>query len=625
MKLQTFRAIGFVSLVLLPAMFGARADSPALAPEVAKRVAVLVRSLDAEDFVERREAAGQLALLANQPELQHALAAALRRKLLQTTISTEVRLQLDKLLSGLPPGLPAAKPEKASAVQIERLIRLLDHDAYAQRSWARRRLERLLENTKMVCPIMLQLKRRLADGSLSSSRRAHLHLLWRRAHRLWLQSDPSGWELPKVSEKQIDQWLAELVRKSPLKQGRWHVHETARRELLDLLVRDEYTEQVKAKLFQRLGAPGPDQKIIDRKNLDRLRRLAEWTRPAMAAEIWRKDTTTGKLKNMTVQHLIVGVAQWPEMGRTTTHFDRINEKTAHLVNGNTLEPGDYPVGRAFPYPGFRVSRWNIFYLINLPTPRRRLAYQYNITNSETRRLADMSRNTLDRILFEKRKLSSQELAYLIPYLDQRAVSRFAGKYFEIPDPFGEKGVSPPAPPGSGKPFDYLGQQRAFFQILYARGTHEAVPGLLKAIENKRFAAANAEHPQNLPWITALAIARRETRTEIDSLLASFVERTDRLLLGDVTGPDVGATAAAILLSRHGKSLAVYGVEPHESPKLRGPAMFNTKPATYSTNSYSAGIEVNDFSAFRFRSPEHRKKVLDWWKQRLVALSRRTAP
>lgn len=595
MRLQTFRAIVFVSLVLLPAMFGVRADSPALAPEVAKRVDALVRSLDAEDFVERREAAGQLAELAKRPELQHALAAALRRKLLKTTISIEVRLQLDKLLSGLPAGSPAAKPEKASAAQIEQLIRLLSHDAYVQRSWAQRRLERLLENSKMVCPIMLQLKRQLADGSLSH--RAHLRPLWRRAHRLWLLSDPSGWELPKISEKQIDQWIAELVRKSPLKQGRWHVHETARRELLDLLVRDEYTEQVKAKLFQRLGAP------LDRETLDRLRRLAEWTQPAMAAEIWRIDTK-GKLKNVTVQHLIVGVAQWPEMGRTTTHFDRIDEKKAHLVNGNTLKPGDYPVGRAFPYPSFRVSRWSVFYLINLPTPRRRLAYQVDITHSETRRLADMSRSTLDRILFEKQKLSSQELTYLIPNLDPRAVSRFAGKYFDV---------------GADKPFDYLGQQRAFFKILYTQGTFEAVPGLLKAIENKRFAVADKEHPQNLPWITVLVIASRDPRAEVDTLLASFVERTDQLLLGDGTDPDVdvGATAAAILLSRHGKSWDMYGVELLESPELRGPDMFNTKL-------YPSETEVDDFHAFRFRSPEHRKKVVDWWKKRLVDLSHRTA-
>jgi len=60
-------------------------------------------------------------------------------------------------------------------------------------------------------------------------------------------------------------------------------------------------------------------------------------------------------------------------GVRPTHFDRCDDRSAHYVSGNSLSPGDYPVGVAFSHP----RQENAFFdLVNLPTPRRRMAYPY---------------------------------------------------------------------------------------------------------------------------------------------------------------------------------------------------------------------------------------------------------
>ena len=62
----------------------------------------------------------------------------------------------------------------------------------------------------------------------------------------------------------------------------------------------------------------------------------------MAAEIW-EDHQHG-----TVQYLLIGVPQYPERMTRATFFDKIDDTTAHCVSGNSLAPGDYPVGIAIP-------------------------------------------------------------------------------------------------------------------------------------------------------------------------------------------------------------------------------------------------------------------------------------
>ncbi|MCR4415109.1 MAG: hypothetical protein NUV77_22035, partial [Thermoguttaceae bacterium] len=62
----------------------------------------------------------------------------------------------------------------------------------------------------------------------------------------------------------------------------------------------------------------------------------------------------------------------------------------HCVSGQNLAPGDYPVGVAFPHP---KQPGYFFHLVNLTTPRRKMANQYVVEMPAAKRLAELSRRT----------------------------------------------------------------------------------------------------------------------------------------------------------------------------------------------------------------------------------------
>ena len=138
-----------------------------------------------------------------------------------------------------------------------------------------------------------------------------------------------------------------------------------------------------------------------------------------------------------------------------SHFDRIDDKTAHCVSGQNLSPGDYPVGVAIPHP---KQPGYFFHLVNLTTPRHKLAYGYVTQNAEKKRLTDISRRTFDRLLALRRPLDPADLP-VFAVLDPRELSRFAGRFFEVVDdqPLSEKAREnlptwqPVGPPGPRRP------------------------------------------------------------------------------------------------------------------------------------------------------------------------------
>ncbi len=75
-----------------------------------------------------------------------------------------------------------------------------------------------------------------------------------------------------------------------------------------------------------------------------LQELVDFARPCLAAEVWSNHA------HMTVQYLIVDLPQYNEMTGLSTHFDRIDDLTAHCVSGNSLTEGNYPVRIAIPHP-----------------------------------------------------------------------------------------------------------------------------------------------------------------------------------------------------------------------------------------------------------------------------------
>ncbi|MEX0711459.1 MAG: hypothetical protein WD278_03870, partial [Pirellulales bacterium] len=421
----------------------------------------LIDELNHDQYDVRERAASRLAQLALQPETQAELANQVQRALLSPQTPFEVRTRLAALARKLPPvGEPP--PADVSDDQLDRLIVQMDAASYAVRQGAAARLQWLAARPELACPIMARLKGRLAEPQLSAELREQMAPILQTARRAWLTSDPRLWRLDDVPEQQIERWLNELVAQhDPGTDGRpatarrkgddaraeldsedpepeaaaiaagllrgvagqsgrdrgrtgpSQLLEGPARELVDLMVRDGYLPRVKQAIERRLAEgvhPGAEARLTE---------LVDWTRPAMVAEYWESRRHLG------IQHLLIGVPSFSPLAERPSHFDRIDEQTAHCVSGNALTAGqDYPVGVLFPHPKRANAQ---FHLVHLPTPRHRLAYEYLVQADEAGRLVELSERTLSALLAEKRGMSEAELI-MLRHLDPGAVSRFAGRY-----------------------------------------------------------------------------------------------------------------------------------------------------------------------------------------------------
>jgi len=531
----------------------------------------LLAELDSDEYSVRRQAATRLGELVEQPELGEALAAEFQRVLTRPDVSFEVRWQLERFAAKLPPP-PRDRPTAVAPEEFDRVLRQLDDDSYAVRLGAGRRLEWLLGHPQNAVPMLVHIKRRLADRGLSDATRRQLERALDVARGAWLASDPAKWDLPEISREQIAGWvdeLAALPESGRESVGRSGLH-VAEQELRDVLARDQYVPTVKELVEARLegGSLAPAARTA-------LKRLADLTRPAMVAEYWTDGRHEGE------QHLLVGVPSMTERSIRPSHFDRIDDETAHCVSGSNLSPGDYPVGVAIPHPNQESA---IFHLVNLPNPRRRMAYTYQSKTDDAVRLRELSRRTLDRFLEEKIPLDEAELV-MLAQLDADEVSRFAPKYFFA--------VEDEQLPPSGR--RRLGGRPSRFGMLCGelavRGTHEAVPGLVRAIDRGRFLPPTSMAPYRMHWLAALAIALRDPWPEVDDWLAETVQRDVILVEGDADGPQLGATAAGILLERHDRQPSSFDLEPAPAPELLRLAI----------------------DGYRFSAQQARKKVLDWWQ------------
>jgi len=537
---------------------------------VADELPRLLEELDDDRFDVRRRAAERLEALVVQPELGPLLAGEFERVLISPEVSFEVR----SLLERLRPRLPQVAPEPVGNVspeEIDRLVRCLDDPSYGVRVGANRRLERLLEDHKTAGPIMARLMGRMDQGDQTVDSRRWVEPLYRRARGALLLSDTSDWALPEVPEGRIAQRISELLSPAPagVPADAWHVHELAQWELLDLLARREYSPRVKRAL-----QVGLDRHDLDLDAACRLEKLVDLTRPAMVAEYWHDR------RHLSEQHLLVGVPSMSAGARRPSHFDRVDDRVAHCVSGNSLSPGDHPVGVAIPHP---LEERAFFHLVNLPTPRRRMAYTYYVETDEAARLIAISRRTLQSLLARKQPLSEAELV-LLAQLDPGEVSRFAGEYFALV----EDGRLPAEGPirAGGRP----SRHGMICAQLAADGTNRAIAGLLEAIRHDRFLPPNSLAPYRLQWIAALSIANRDPWPQTDAWLVGLLERTETLEQGPAYAPQLGATAAGILLERRGQGLSQFGLDPAGDTLL----------------------EKYGLRGYRFRSPKAREDVQSWW-------------
>ena len=198
------------------------------------------------------------------------------------------------------------------------------------------------------------------------------------------------------------------------------------------------------------------------------------------------------------------------------------------------------------------------------------------------------------MLAEKRPLTGPELR-IIAQLDPKELSRFAGKHFNQVD---DGPPVWPETPGNlriavARPSPGLSRFNWICTYLVAKGTKEAVPGLLKALKDRKFLPPTAADPHNYSWVATLAIAVRDPWPELDTWLAGSLDWENPIVKGRTDGPVVGATVAGMLLKRHAES----------------PPAFGLTKATVSI------LHKHSVSGYRFATPDAREKVLQWWKQR----------
>jgi hypothetical protein len=554
-----------LSLLLLSAPNVAGTASPLDVGEgLHGQVARLLGELDSDRFEARRAAAEQFEKLMAKPELRRGLAAEFQRTLVRSDISFEVRRQVERWSRRLP--LPPAEAvADVSPKELDVLVRQLDDDSYGARVGAAKRVDWLLGNPKLIYPIMSRLKQRLSEGELDGEAKGRIEAVWQRARGTWLLSGGADRQLPTVSDGRISGWLDDLARP-----GTSGVSRAAELELLDLLVRDDYVPRVKQAIEARL---------LEKPNADaaaKLRSLLDWTKPELIVECWQ-----GR-RQITEQHLLVGVPTLFAGAERPTCFDRADERWAHCASGNALAAGDYSVGEAFPHPRLDSA---FFHLVNLPTPRRRMAYTLCDKGDEKKRLAAISRRTLDRVLAYKRTLSEPELL-MLEQLDPAEVSRFAGRYFLL--------VDDTATVLSG--VHRLGGRPSRFGMICVRlavdGGKEAMPELAEAIAKKRFLPPTALAPYRLEWLAAFSIAARDPWPGVDVWLAERIAQTEPLVESLSPSAELGATAAAMLLKRHGQDPAGYGLLPVNDALL-------------------AYLHIG---GYRFGGKDSRVKVRQWWWQ-----------
>lgn len=513
-------------------------EAPSSVADLSQRAEKLFAQLDDNRYEVRAKAAEEFEALMRRPECGAPLAAAVQKALVDPKLSFEVRFRLTRWAKRLPPADPPPAVE-LSADELDALVGGLDSDDYGARLAAAARLRWHLRNPKAVAPALGRLKARYADPATATATRERLEEAWQTARAGLFLGDPSSLAISSAADAQIDRWLDEVAASWTDEQSRV-AGRVAEMELLDCMAVDAESPRVTKAAESRLAS------VPDPAGRARLEKLIELGKPALVAEYW-----AGRV-HRSEQHLLVGVPSRSVNAVRPSHFDRIDDQTAHCVSGNTLAPGDYPANVAFFHP----SGSGFFRLVNLSTPRRRMAYEYEAQRDDRVRLSEISRQTLDRFLAANQPLTDQELK-LLAELDQREVSRFASAWLMRMD---DK-------PLGGDERRYLAtgcpsRHGVLCEQLAVEGTQEAAPGLTEAIAKDRFLPPTSAAPYRLHYVAALSIARRDPWKGVEAWLDSQLDSTQPMAdNGRPDGPTVGATVAGVLLACYDQPAGRFGLQP----------------------------------------------------------------
>jgi hypothetical protein len=186
-------------------------------------------------------------------------------------------------------------------------------------------------------------------------------------------------------------------------------------------------------------------------------------------------------------------------------------------------------------------------LVNLPTPRDRVVYEYSTRRGDAVRLREVSQHTCDAFLSKRRKFAEAD-THLLQLLDQAVVAHFAGEFFAKVDDAPLGGLA------STLPIGHTSIHGAVCCALARAGTKDAAPGIIKALEADRILPPDVGANYQVPWIALLAIAQRDPWDGVEDWLRKQLEHEDEPLVTNADpAPDFAATAAAIWGGRLGQS------------------------------------------------------------------------
>jgi hypothetical protein len=584
-----FRNRGVLGWMLVLALLATSPGSAAPPVDLSQ----LIAELDSDEFDRRDEALTHLLRLSDDPQQLPQLAEQVQKLLASPDTSYEVRAQLAPLIKKLGAAVKVAEPTTA---ELNAAIEALDHNEFTQRAGAGAQIELWLSRDLAVGPIFARLKQRQYDDANEPSRELldRLTALANRARGAWLTADVKRWPLPPIEDKILAE-LLDTISRDPI-ESESNV-ESARQELLDRLSHPPDVDRVVAALKERLASP---ELPVDART--RLDELLQWTKPAMVAEIWNGN------HHRTIQHLLIDVPAQVAGAPNPTHFDKIDDRTAHCVTGNSLTLGDWPVGVYFPSP--RTPAWSTqFFLFNLPTARARLAYERHVERPEHERFRELSQRSTARWLADRAALSPGEII-MLSQLDRATILDFVPRYLRTVDD-ATLDVNAPLP-------DSLQSRHSLLCLTLGLYGDQAVGrALCDAALQKR-----VDCPAGLwPRLAIVAIGTRDGWPGLDSVLAEIVA-DDKLTEEVLNQLDIRATAASLLLTRAGLSASAFGLEPdtirqHELRDIVQQISYSDESRLTTRFSGNAG-EAFVTPIFKFADEASRSKVLSWWRSREAA-------
>jgi hypothetical protein len=548
-----------------------QATEPPAAGAVDPAVAdAMIGNLDDPRFEVRHLAAQRLRELASasggtSPE---EWSSYLRCKLLGPC-SVEVRLTLGAILNRLPSVEPL--PEGgASMPGLEQLAASLASDTPAERAWAEEQLSWRSRRPDQAARVMAAIRRLMANPVESEEHRQRLWSIYDRAFLTRACTDKPGWPDETVADDSIRRRIRAVASAGSAGGGDTAMQaESSQRDLLEMMVRDDLFPRVAQEINEAL-----QEKELTDAGRRRLTALFDLTRPALAAELW----SNGEI--VTIQHLFVGIPQRPDGGVRDTHFDRIDDQTAHCVSGNSLIPGDYPVGVAFPHPD-PLKTSPIYRLTSLPDFARRLRYLAEASDEDSIRWKRLSEQAMAAFVSRQQTLTPPQIA-MLAQLEPSVVSRFAGAYLTTVEDAVDQSLIIPGTQITASRHGMVAWQLAQF------GSIDAMPGLMEAERTERILIPAGDVRIRAGYLALLAIAARSPPSDANPWLAALAARHEPCLESATARADVSASAAALLLARLGRTASTFDLAETESP----------------IPSLSVGL-------YHFRSEDGRRRFADW--------------